>query len=72
MHTYFGDNWKLRQAARVKLQSNVLPKKIAKITHLKTIFTIVFGQLFLPTNCYAHLFWGQFEAAAGRQSEAAE
>ena len=73
MHTYFGDNWKLLPAARVKLQGTFFAEKNwPKITHLKTIFTIFFGQLFLPTNCYAHLFWGQLEAGAGRQSEAAE
>ena len=47
-------------------------KNLAKNYTSKNYLTIFFGQLFLPTNCYAHLFWGQLEAAAGRQSEAAE
>ena len=34
MHTYFGDNWKLLQAARVKLQSNFLPKKFSQKLHI--------------------------------------
>ena len=73
MHTYFGDNWKLLQAARVKLQSKFFAEKnLAKNYTSKNYFYNFFGQLFLPTNCYAHLFWGQLEAAAGRQSEAAE
>ena len=34
MHTYFGDSWKLLLAARVKVQSIFLAKKISQQLHI--------------------------------------
>ena len=74
MHTCFGDNWKLLHAARLKLQSNFFAENnLAKNNTSKNYFYNFFRTTFSPDqNCYAHLFWGLLEAAAGRQSEAPE